>query len=208
MNTKDKVNWVYNVNNNSELTARYNLWAKEYDQDLKDEFGYTNPLYAVEVLVKYVSRDANILDAGVGTGWVGQLLDEQGYHNLEGMDMSEGMLSQARNKNIYTTLYQKTMGEPLSFGTNSFDAIISVGVFSPGHAPASSFDELIRIVKPGGYIIFTLRPDFYQSSDFKEKMAYLEISKIWELVEVGKQFKCLPKGEPNMYSQVWAYRKV
>lgn len=98
------------------------------------------------------------------------------------------------------------MGEPLGFATDSFDAVVSVGVFTVGHAPASSFDELIRITRPGGYIIFTLRPDVYRKSGFKEKQASLESEDKWKLVEVSKEFQTLPKGEPDVFHQIWVYR--
>ncbi|NEQ86776.1 MAG: class I SAM-dependent methyltransferase, partial [Moorea sp. SIO2I5] len=128
----------------------------------------------VDLTIKYVPRNAQILDVGAGTGVVGQWLQEEGFHNLVGIDMSEGMLTEAKRKNIYTELRLMVLGEPLDFPSATFDAVTACGVFTYGHAPSRSFDELIRVTKPGGYIIFTLRPDFYESSDFKDKMANLE----------------------------------
>ena len=200
----DKVHQVYSAKNQQELAERYDDWAKEYEQDLLPE-NYTGPEPAVEVLCKYVSKDAKILDAGAGTGLVGELLHQRGYKNIEAMDLSLGMLEQARQKNVYTELHQGILGEPLNFATDSFDAIISVGTFTLGHAPSSGFDELIRITKPGGYIIFTIRPDYYENSDFKDKQSALETEGKWQLVEKGKPFQNLPEAEPDIYLQVWAY---
>ena len=205
MSRTDKVHWVYSSQNNQELAERYEVWAKDYEQDLLPE-NYTGPEPAVEVLVKYVSKDAKILDAGAGTGLVGQVLHQGGYHNLEAMDLSAGMLEEARKKNVYTALHQGILGEPLDFPPDSFDVIISVGVFTIGHAPSTSFDELIRITKPGGYIIFTVRPDYDENSDFQEKQSALEASGKWDLVEVTDPFQNLPKAEPDIYLQVWAYK--
>ena len=136
----DNVHLVYSSQNNQELAERYDVWAKEYEQDLLPE-NYTGPEPAIEVLVKYVSKEAKILDAGAGTGLVGQLLHQRGYGNLEAMDISAGMLEEARKKNVYTALNQGILGESLAFGTDTFDGIISVGTFTLGHAPSSGFDE-------------------------------------------------------------------
>ncbi len=132
----DKVHWVYSAKNNQELAKRYDQWAKEYEQDLLSE-NYTGPEPAVEELVKYVSKDANILDVGAGTGLVGQLLHQRGYQNLEAMDLSAGMLSEARKKNVYKDLHQGVLGTALDFPSDTFDAIISVGTFTWAMPPAA-----------------------------------------------------------------------
>jgi len=206
MERRDKVQWIYSSRDNKELAERYDQWAKDYDADLNEEFGWLGPQRAVEFLTKYVSKDARILDAGAGTGLVGELLDRQGYNNLVAMDLSAGMLDEARKKSAYREFHQMVMGEPLDYASDSFDAIISVGVLTVGHAPASSFDELIRITRPGGYIVFSLRPDVYRDSGFKEKQDNLESAGKWKLVESSEEFQPLPKGEPDVYHQVWVYQ--
>ena len=77
-----------------------------------------------------------------------------GYRDLYAMDLSLGMLEEARRKDLYKDFYQMTLGEELGFETNSFDSVISVGVFTTGHAPAHAFDELARVTKPDGIIVF------------------------------------------------------
>jgi SAM-dependent methyltransferase len=97
------------------------------------------------------------------------------------------------------------MGEPLGFDTDSFDAVVSVGVLTVGHAPPSSLDELVRITRPGGYVVFSLRPDIYETAGFQEKQAELESQGKWHLAEETEKFQPLPKGEPEVYHQVWVY---
>ena len=98
------------------------------------------------------------------------------------------------------------LGEPLDFPSNMFDAVICVGTLTLGHAPARSLEELNRITKPGGYIVFTLRPDVYREKGFKELQDKLEQDERWELIEEGEPFQTLPKGEPDVYHQIWVYR--
>jgi hypothetical protein len=77
-----------------------------------------------------------------------------------------------------------------------------------GHAPAGSLDELVRVTRPGGYIVFSLRPDLYESGGFREKQASLELTGRWRLVEASEPFQPMPKGEPEVFSQVWVYEVV
>ncbi|MFC1908789.1 class I SAM-dependent DNA methyltransferase [Chloroflexota bacterium] len=206
MKGHDRVQWIYSSKDNEELEERYDQWAKDYDTDLDEEFGWLGPQRAVDFFIRYVPREARVLDAGAGTGLVGELLAKQGYNDLVAMDLSVSMLEEARKKNAYRAFDKMVMGEPLDYSTDSFDAVISIGVLTVGHAPASSLDELIRITKPGGHIIFSLRPDVYRDSGFKEKQTGLEAEGKWKLVEASEEFQPLPKGEPDVYHQVWVYQ--
>ena len=206
MNIENRQNKLYSSQSHQELLEQYSTWAKNYDQELVQDSHYTAPEKVAAVLSRFVSKDGKILDAGAGTGLVGEILSHNGYSNLEGMDISAEMLEEARKKNVYTALYQKVMGEPLGFPSESFDAIVSVGVFTYGHAPSSSFDELIRITKPEGYIIFTMRLDFYENSDFQQKLTALEESGKWKLLEIGDRFSPLSIAKPDGYYRIWVYQ--
>ena len=204
--SEERVQWIYSSQNNSELSERYDEWAKDYDKDLSEVFGWIAPKTASDYLAKYVEANSNVLDAGAGTGLVGLALAEHGLQNLTAMDLSEGMLKEARNKNVYKSFDQMTLGEHLDYETNSFDAVITVGVMTLGHAGPESFDELIRITKPQGYIVFTIRTDVYLENGFKEKQAEVESNKLWKLIEISDEFHPLPVGEPEVLHQVWVYK--
>ena len=206
MEEPNRVQWIYSSSNNQELEDRYDQWAKDYDTDLERDFAWSGPQRAAEILAQHTPKDALILDAGAGTGLVGQSLARLGYTRLVAMDLSAGMLEEARSKGVYQEFHQMVMGEPLAFPANAFDAVISVGVLTLGHAPASSLDELVRITRPEGHVVFSLRPDVYEGAGFKEKQAALESERQWNLVEVSEEFQPLPKGEPDVYYQVWVYR--
>lgn len=124
MDRKDRVQWIYSSKDNKELSERYDQWAKDYDADLEGGFGWLGPQRAVEFLTRYVPKEARILDAGAGTGLAGVLLAKQGYNDLLAMDLSQGMLEEARKKKAYREFHQMMMGEPLDFSTDSFDAVI------------------------------------------------------------------------------------
>ena len=206
MPEENMVQWVYSSQNNQELGERYDRWAKEYDGDLARDFGWLAPQRAAEALAKHVAKDARVLDAGAGTGLVGVLLDRLGYKQIVAMDLSQGMLEEARKKGVYSEFHQMVLGETLDSPSDSFDAVISVGVMTVGHAPASSLEELVRITRPGGHVVFSLRPDLYEDGGFRETQSALESQGRWGLVEVSEKFQPLPKGEPEVLHQVWVYR--
>jgi len=204
--SETRVQWVYASTNNQELEERYDQWAEDYDKDLEEDFAWNAPHAAVKVFAELVPKSAKILDAGAGTGLVGEALASLGYRDLVAMDLSQGMLKEARGKNVYTEFHQMVLGDTLDFDSDQFDSVISVGVFTLGHAPASAFDELIRVTRPGGYVVFSLRTDVYETGGFKDKQDSLEAKGKWRLVEAGERFQPLPKGEPEVYHQIWVYR--
>jgi SAM-dependent methyltransferase len=110
-------------------------------------------------------------------------------------------------KGVYRALAQGVMGEPLGYAADTYDAAIVAGVFTPGHAPPSSFDELIRVVRSGGYILFSLRDDVMPEG-FAEKMRALTEAGLWRLVRKGERFQSAPKGEPHVRHRMWIYQVV
>lgn len=201
----DRVQWVYGSNNNRELEERYDQWASEYDQDLDEVFAWNAPQNGASALAKVVSPDAAVLDAGAGTGLVGKCLADAGFTNMAAMDLSLGMLEEARGKNVYTSFHQMTLGETLGFETGQFDAVVSIGVFTLGHAPVEGFDELVRVTRAGGYIVFSLRTDMVDDG-FQAYFRKLEDEGKWKLVEATEPFQPLPKGEPEVFHQIWTYQ--
>lgn len=206
MAEQNRVQWIYASSNNQELEERYDEWAAEYDRDLNEDFAWNAPQAAAQVFSKLLPKECLVLDAGAGTGLVGEALAQLGYSNLVAMDLSSGMLQEASRKQVYTEFRQMVLGETLGFDSAHFDGVISVGVFTLGHAPASGFDELVRVTKPGGYVVFSLRTDVYQEGGFKEKMSELQSAGKWKLTEASDEFQPLPKGEPEVFHQIWAYQ--
>jgi len=77
-----RVQWVYEATNDKELEGRYDQWAADYDSDLAAEFAWSAPQNATAVFVKHVDKSAHILDAGAGTGLVGECLAGVGYKDV------------------------------------------------------------------------------------------------------------------------------
>ena len=158
---------VLQADSPAELGRAYAQWAEDYDADLVQRMGYAAPGVAAAQLQALVrDRDARILDAGCGTGLVGEALHALGYRALIGLDYSEAMLEQARRKAVYRSVHQGDLMARLDFEDAAFDAVICVGTFTLGHIGPSAFGELLRVVRPGGHLCFTVRDEAWDQDDY------------------------------------------
>jgi predicted TPR repeat methyltransferase len=199
-----RIQRVYSARDNRELEERYDEWAAQYDHDLTEALGWLGPKAAAEALVRFVSTDAKVLDAGAGTGLVGVELRRLGFTHVTGIDLSNGMLAQAQRTGAYEALKREVLGEPLGFPDGAFDAVISVGTLTIGHAPPHSLDELVRVTRRGGKVVFSMRPDHYERGGFRVKQDEIERAGRWKLVERGERFKPIAK-EPEVEHEIWVY---
>ena len=98
---------VLNAKSLEDISEAYGSWAKTYDQDLLENFGYQAPARSVELLSKYLPmEEAVVLDAGCGTGLVGQLLAKARKFQIDGAGYSQSMLNEAQAKGCYRALQQ------------------------------------------------------------------------------------------------------
>lgn len=139
----------------------YKQWANTYDNDL-DEFGYVAPVVGVSIFKRLINAtDAIIHDAGCGTGQVGRLLASAGYTNIHGSDFSEDMLGVARQRGCYESLVQADYTMPLDFKSSCTDGIISIGVYTK-RFKQNFIIEMLRMLKPGGWLVFSCRPLYFE----------------------------------------------
>ena len=161
-----------------ELMDVYDGWAARYDDELLGEWGYTSPQKAVDLLSESMRlSDLRVLDAGCGTGLVGSLLKVAGVPNITGIDYSSGMLAKAQEKRIYDVLHMMDMNESLDLASNSFDAVTCIGTFTSTHVKPDAIRELVRVTRPGGSVIFTVRDDYWRATHFVDLVAELHATK-------------------------------
>jgi SAM-dependent methyltransferase len=196
---------LYGAADLDELRDEYDRIASAYDVGVGDRMGYRSPAAVAETARRLLASDARILDAGAGTGLLGEALAGAGFSRLDGLDLSPGMLEEAARKRVYGELREGRLGGQLDYENGVYDGVVSSGVLTVGHAPATCLDELVRITRSGGHVIFTLRSDQVPAG-YEEKIAELERARRWELVERGDEFQALPKGEPEVVVRVWAFR--
>ncbi len=201
---------VYAAKSLVDLEGAYHEWADRYDTDMLST-GYLHIPVIVGLVSRYLSnKDAAILDAGVGTGQVGAVLSILGYNNLNGCDMSEAMLAKADARKCYAELKRCVLGETLDYNDKSFDAIISTGTFTTGHAPASAFDELVRILEPGGIIMTTFGTTVWEEQGFKSKLDDLVAKRVLKPIETTPIYRPMPYSstESSFTTRAHVYRKT
>ena len=197
---------VYNAKDSREAAELYDNWAEDYERAILS-WGYATPAVAAGFFGRYVEpKDAIVLDAGAGTGMMGEILAPLGYQDLIGIDISANMLELARKKGMYKELFQMELGGRLDLPTGAFSAVVATGVFAAGHAPPESFEELIRTTKAGGHMIFSVRTDVYEEGGFKDTQEALQREGRWQLVEATAPFSHLRFEDPELKVRVFVYR--
>ena len=159
---------AYSLESAEEVVDLYRDWADRYDHDTVERFGYVAPQRTVAVFLRHFSdRAARVIDVGCGTGLAGEVLRDQGFSNVDGLDISPEMLEAAREKGVYRELIEADLTKPLDIPTDSYDAVVSVGTFTHGHVGPEGLDELIRITRAGGVITFSINEGVYQEYGFE-----------------------------------------
>ena len=201
-----KTDTATNAKSSEEVADIYDNWAEDYERRIFS-YGYSTPAVAAGFFGRYVKpEDGMVLDAGAGSGLMGEVLVPLGYGELVGIDISREMLELARRKGVYKDLREMELGGRLDFPDDAFGAVVSTGVFAAGHAPPESFDDLIRITRPGGHAVFGVRTDVYLEGGFKEKQDALEKESRWQLLEATDPFSHLRFEDPELKVRVFAYR--
>mgnify|MGYP003562348211 CR=1 FL=1 len=210
MTGKDKtsqLNAVYAAKAPDEVARAYNDWAATYDADMA-KAGYRHPAIGLALFARHLPRGSTpVLDAGAGTGLVGEWLGLVGYPQVEALDLSEGMLAVARSKSIYSALHQAALGTALPFPDDYFAAVISTGVFTTGHVGAEGLDELIRATRPGGVIVLTVK-DAVWAAGFADRIAELAATGAISLLEETDPYVSMPGEAGTTPSRALVFRVV
>ena len=168
-----------------QLMEVYDSWADRYERELLGNWGYTSPQKAVQLLREAIdSPELAVLDAGCGTGLVGVLLKEVGTSSLTGIDYSSGMLAEAERKGVYDALHRMDMNLPLTLPSASYDAVTCIGTFTSTHVKPEAVTELARVTRSGGVLVFTVRDDYWQSTNFIDLVIELHVSEVARIEQI------------------------
>ena len=139
------------------IEKTFDSFASSFDSKLA-KLSYRAPALVTEMLKRSLAAPSNsldVLDAGCGTGLCGALLAPYA-RRLVGVDLSEGMLAQARQKRVYDDLVKCELSAYLNGCNERFDVIVSADTlvyFGMLEEVLAACDNALR---PGGRLVFTV----------------------------------------------------
>jgi malonyl-CoA O-methyltransferase len=131
------------------VVEAYDRWSRFYD-------AYENPMVflAEEIVRRSVlpgARNQAVFEFGCGTGRNLAALRDAGAASVSGCDLSEGMLSVARQRRLLTNVFLHDMREPLPrIADRSMDHVLFCLSLEHVENLGAPFREALRIAKPGG----------------------------------------------------------
>jgi ubiquinone/menaquinone biosynthesis C-methylase UbiE len=154
-----------------------------------DEFGYHLQDRSARIQLEGISFEGmHVLDVGCGTGALASVAFEKGATGVVCGDIAAFMLKKAKGKEVsknkdYT--FCQLDAESLPYKDNSFDAVMSGMTFGTLPNQKLAFDEMVRVVKPGGLVCVGAHgPEHY-----------------WEAIDAS--FRCIKKRYILGYRLEW-----
>ena len=206
-NWRARASRVIEARDESEVRAGYDAWAPQYDADHVN-FGLLLLAHFIGLFCRHVPTDsAPILDAGAGTGRLGETLSLHGYDNFVGIDLSPGMLEVAAEKPSYRETLVQRLGDTLDFDDDTFPVVASLGAFAPNLAGADAFGELIRVTRSGGILVLSMRAGHESLTGFDRRRHEMEVEGRWQYIDGIDEFESHPTLDPPMRYAIHVYRK-
>ena len=116
---------------------------------------------------------------------------------MDGLEPSDVFVKRSKGLGVYKEVYQAFVrpNEETPLKSEAYDVLMcSAGMF-PGAIEPQAFQEFIRVVKPGGYMLWNVAQDYKNFNKFFE--SYDEI--LEDLVKQGKwKYHQKPKVVDNL----------
>ncbi|HEU5229694.1 MAG TPA: class I SAM-dependent methyltransferase [Ktedonobacteraceae bacterium] len=146
---------------NAYFQAESTFWKDVYSSS--DVYAQIHQLRHVTALT-WIDRlslapGSSVLEIGCGAGFMAIALAQKGLH-VQAIDSTEAMIEQAQRNaqgSGGTESLSLGMGDvsALAFDDASFDLVVALGVIPWLETPELAIQEMARVIKPGGHLIFT-----------------------------------------------------
>ena len=159
----------------------FDNYAAKFENSLVKNLEYDTPRVIAEMIIKDSKFDllGSLMDLGCGTGLFGVEIKQVCEH-LEGIDLSEKMLDEAKKKDIYNKLIKDDILVYLSNASLNFDYFVSTDVF----IYIGDLSDIFRLIKSrnktGGKLAFSTEDydgdGFFleQSGRYSHSKTYIE----------------------------------
>ena len=148
----------------------YASWAATYDKEVQKN-GYVTPKRIANALKDVVTDQSDfILDYGCGTGLSGFALQAVGFENINGLDVSQEMVSLAEKKSIYKNLKVFDPFTEIPVYPDQYKIITAIGVIGAGAAPLQVFDSLFTLLPQNGLFAFSFNDHTLNDPSYEKKV--------------------------------------
>ncbi|EME43272.1 hypothetical protein DOTSEDRAFT_89185 [Dothistroma septosporum NZE10] len=155
----------YNTKTSKHLQEIHDQWANQFDDDIARQ-DYVAPQYVAQAILDNLGKiDGDILDAGCGTG----------CPNIDGNDLSTGMLKVAAKTGLYKCLAPADLSKPIKKADNTYDVVTCVRTLTHSH-------EFIRLTKPGGLVVATVIDDVWTTYGYEAEVKRLQDTGLAEIL--------------------------
>lgn len=167
---------AYNLDSERQTRALYDDWSASYDDEISRN-GYATPARVAAALAAVIDDlTAPALDFGCGTGLSGAALAHAGFTTIDGIDLSQDMLTQARDKGCYRSLLLIEPDAPLEVEARRYASVVACGAIGTGAAPLSVFDALMEGLPRGGHFAFSFNDHTLEDPAYETKLnSYLRV---------------------------------
>ncbi len=125
----------------------------------------------------------NVLDLGCGYGWHSKFAADQGAASVLGLDLSERMIEEARQRNSAQNVIYRVCGlEEYDYPEGTYDLVISNLVLHYIADLDSVFEKVFRTLKTGGHFLFNIEHPVF-TAGIREDWLYGEdgTSMVWPI---------------------------
>ena len=173
-NSKHSVKQAYELNDPSAHQSFYDGWADSYDAEMLNVEGYTYPeTTALRYIELASTEDTPVADLGCGTGLAG-LPFLQSNLVVDGFDLSQKMLAEAKKKGCYRNLLKADLTNLRGVAKRHYGGLISCGTFTIGHLGADAMEASFDLARPGALCVIGINSQHYFEVDFDSKFKNLE----------------------------------
>lgn len=158
-------------------------------EDALDEAGKFYAFAQESMVDKAYKRSTGqgYLDFGSGWGRISRFfLRDFATDNMVGVDIDPDMVAFCNAADLPGRFETITNGQPLAFADGSFRLITAYSVFThlPPHLFRAWLAELLRVLAPGGLLVFTVEPprflDFLAATDASSPNAWLAALSVYK----------------------------